>query len=113
MKMKDTMQRSPKRPLFGLLLLILTAGCGHEFKSPPASKATALPDPCAIVLVPQAGDQHLHQGIARFQREALTTKNPNIAVERLRWVFVAKAPASFHPRYFKPAPQCPLRIASK
>lgn len=100
------------------LLAVVVAGCSRR----DAAQAQALPaerpsrpalDPLAVVLAPHHGGHRVdvqireHQGMVRsnLQREA--------ALERLGWLYVAKARDSFDAGFYTLAEQCGLALEGR
>jgi tetratricopeptide (TPR) repeat protein len=110
-------------PILFLMLatLALAQGCSRESKSPDAVAknppiATVSKNPSTerfdIALVPHTGDGKLDADLRHAQDQARTNRESLTALERLGWLFVAKARESFDPGYYKLAEQCALRIES-
>jgi tetratricopeptide (TPR) repeat protein len=100
-----------------IVLLLAAAGCnrapGSRARLEPASpEETSLQDtskridPLALVLAPHQGAGRLNSEIRRFQEQVRAATDPNPALERLGWLFVAKARESFDPGYYKLAQAC-------
>jgi tetratricopeptide (TPR) repeat protein len=70
------------------------------------------PDPCELVLAPHAGTGRLDVEIKRLQAKLRNETNTHPYLERLGWLFVAKARESFDPGYYKLAEQCALCLES-
>lgn len=115
------MRTRPFTPLTAasLLAAVLLTGCSAHSTAPdrssPRTEASpglhaARPDPLAIALAPQEGNQKTDDEIRRFQNQVRQAKNPNLALEQLGWAFVSKARESFDPGYYKLAEQCALAI---
>jgi tetratricopeptide (TPR) repeat protein len=83
-----------------------------EISTAPAPPAVRV-DPCSLVLVPHTGEGRIDREIARLQEEVRQSDRPAVALERLGWLFVAKARESFDPGYYKLAEQCALCLDSK
>ena len=83
--------------------VLLLAGCGPH---PAPTEAAPRPNPRDIVLAPLPGEGRLAHEIARQQDNVRNQKNPLQFMERLGWLFVAKARESFDPGYYKLAEQC-------
>ena len=89
-------------------------------ESPPATAVVAAaleessntPDPCELVLAPHAGTGRLDAEITRLQAKLRNETNPIPYLERLGWLFVAKARESFDPGYYKLVEQCALCLES-
>lgn len=70
------------------------------------------PEPCDLILAPHAGTGRLDIEITRLQAKLRNETNPLPYLERLGWLFVAKARESFDPGYYKLAEQCALCLES-
>ena len=89
-------------------------------ETPPATLAVAaapeedpsIPAPCDLILAPHAGTGRLDVEITRLQAKLRTETNTLPSLERLGWLFVAKARESFDPGYYKLAEQCALCLES-
>lgn len=102
---------------FTLGLAFFIAGCG---KNPPPTAASKAPapsvpesqivaiDPLTLVLMTQAGDTKLDREIRQCQDKIREGKDGNreATLERLGWLFIAKARESFDPGYYKIAATC-------
>lgn len=127
---QNLMRRLPFRGLSVFTALTVTAmlavtGCSHQ--TPLAGAGPDLPepaksdltgpvtgvDPCEIVLVAQGGNGRIDQQISRQQANVRGDKNTLASLERLGWLYVAKARASFDPGYYKLAEQCALCLESR
>lgn len=104
-----------------MAVVILQSGCNQQ-ANPAASPAVAtnalhVPpapmDSCRIVLVPHTGNTRLDEDIVKAQAAVKSGANPEAALERLGWSFVAKARASFDNGYYKLAEQCALCMESR
>jgi Flp pilus assembly protein TadD len=95
------------KSIAALSLALALVGCGRH--SDPAVKsqsdrlARAI-DPLSIILSPHSGDKRIDVEIRECQ--AQVRKNPESSLERLGWLFVAKARESFDPGFYKLAEQC-------
>ena len=100
--------------LFALGAGLAFSGCGH--KAGPLDetsvRASSVPDPLAIALVPHAGESPLDERIRRSQEQVRAAKNTPVNLEQLGWLFVAKARASFDNGFYKLAEQCALCMES-
>src|SRR5437667_2060152 len=117
--------RISQRLLSTLIVLLLGAsGCsrtepsGTSLNSPSAGETKLLPssvniDPQALVLAPHTGTGRLDSEIRRFQEQARAGTDPNAALERLGWLFVAKARESFDPGYYKLAEACAQALEAR
>ncbi len=91
-------------------------GCGHKpaptqvsteaASPPPQTMPAAIVDPLTLALLPLDGDSHTDQEIRRYQEKVRQGGNRKAAVERLGWLFIAKARISFDPGYYKQAAAC-------
>jgi len=85
--------------------------------SEPAKAALALsanpPDPCELALAPHEGNDRIDREISRQQANVRAEKNTLPSLERLGWLYVAKARASFDPGYYKLAEQCAFCLESR
>ncbi len=98
--------------------MLAASGCrrGEESRSTPVAQGTApvvqnaktILDPCALVLVAHAGEERADQEIRRLQAALGQPKvlDKSALVERLGWLYVAKARASFDPGFYKLAQAC-------
>ena len=107
----------PKALITLVVLWLGASGCSHapgagaslhssgrgEKKLLAASKSL---DSLVLVLAPHTGSGRVDSEIRRFQEQVRTGTNPNPALERLGWLFVAKARESFDPGYYKLAEAC-------
>ena len=82
----------------------------EETELPAASKRI---EPLALALSPHTGSGRLDSEIRRFQEQARAGTNPNPALERLGWLFVAKARESFDPGYYKLADACAQALGAR
>lgn len=71
----------------------------------PTATAQSI-DPCAIVLVPHAGETDIDRRIARFQQDVREMNGSTATLERLGWAFIAKARESHDPGFYTIAEQC-------
>src|SRR5262249_31693901 len=72
----------------------------------PATSASILDNPLALVLTPQSGDSPIDKEISRLQQQIRSGRNALAWLEQLGWAFVAKARESFDPGFYKLAEQC-------
>ena len=106
------MQLVEKLMVAGLAAIL--AGCGKGFTPPtssaplplPAQKQSARVDPMKLVLMPQMGDARTDREIRRYQELIPKELKPETALEKLGWLFIAKARESFDPGYYKQAEAC-------
>ena len=96
-----------------LILCLALCGCGHE--SP--SRATPVPptpalEPLALAFAPHEGSNRLDQEIRERQAE-LRRRFSSAGMERLGWLFVAKARQSYDAGFYKLAEQCALALEAR
>lgn len=70
-------------------------------------------DPCSLALAPHSGATKVDQEIIRLQQAIPTSAGPAPLLERLGWMFITKARASFDPGFYKLAEQCAACLDSK
>jgi len=98
----------------GRLVLVLYAGMISAFPcSIRAGDAGVGIDPCAIALLPHNGTEALDREISRAQDRARTASDSFLWLERLGWLFTAKARRSYDPGYWTLAEQCGRCMASR
>ena len=97
--------------LFIMTGVLLLAGCqtGGEAEF----TMDGFPDPCAIALVPHKGSEALDFDITQLQEEIREARRPASRLERLGWLFVAKARASNDSGYYSLAEQSARCLESK
>ena len=98
-------------------MVILATGlalCGcHHHTSERVKSSVSEPggaDALDIALAPHSGTAPLDDQIRRSQEQVRASKKPEIAIEQLGWLFVAKARESFDPGFYKLAEQCALAL---
>ncbi len=77
------------------------------------TKGAGAADPLAWVLAPHDGTGLLDGEIRRGQAQVRAGRNPQVALERLGWLFVAKARESFDSGFYKLAEQCAVCLDSR
>jgi len=77
------------------------------------TKGAGVADPLAWVLAPHDGEGRLDGEIRHCQAQVRAGTDPEIALERLGWLFVAKARESFDPGFYRLAEQCALGLDSR
>ncbi len=111
---------------FGAMAMVLSA-CHPDEKpasrldggTPTISKSRFVPesaegpDACKLALVLHKGDGRIDQQIASAQGKARAGLNEFQSIERLGWLYVAKARESFDPGYYKLAEQCAFCLESR
>ena len=103
------------KPALIIFLALAAAGCGrsvppqqsaNETKpAAPVEQALAF-DPLTLMLMPQVGDSRTDKEIRRYQDKVRQGENLDTSVEKLGWLFIAKARESFDPGYYKFAALC-------
>ena len=99
--------------VFGLILAV--AGCGRSVPrnqsanetehATPVKQALAF-DPLTLMLMPQVGDSRTDKEIRHYQDKVRLGENLDTSLEKLGWLFIAKARESFDPGYYKFAALC-------
>src|SRR6266576_6208288 len=96
-----------------LALGLAFSGCERDSShkmNPHVAQPAGPVTPLAIVLAPHAGEGRIDVEIRERQQQVRTGVNPEIALERLGWLFVAKARESFDAGFYKLAEQCALGL---
>ncbi len=89
------------------------AGCSRDAtiaNRPAANTSPATIDPLAIVLAPHAGSNRVDIQIRDYQGQVRSNFNREAAIERLGWLYVAKARESFDAGFYTLAEQCGLAL---
>lgn len=95
-----------------LATVLFFTGCHRSVSSTPPQGAGAdtaadrQPSACEMILAPQGGEDRPDREIARQQANVRNERNVVASLERLGWLYVAKARESFDPGYYKLAQQC-------
>jgi tetratricopeptide (TPR) repeat protein len=100
-----------------IVLLPGAAGCSRAPRSAAGPDSVGLErtkqvgtsqpiDPLALALAPHSGDGRVDAEIRRFQDQVRRATNASPALERLGWLFVAKARESFDPGFYTLAQAC-------
>jgi tetratricopeptide (TPR) repeat protein len=103
-----------KYPICILCLCLLTVSCRDQARQRavniPASQQTALraAGVLARVLCPHEGTGRIDREIRRLQGQVRTNTEASPELERLGWLFVAKARENFDPGFYKLAEDCGL-----
>ena len=88
------------------LMLALTQALGCQRTATPSATAskpggttspTVAPDPCVVALAPAAGDQAKDAAISRAQLDAASPAHDRAALERLGYLYIARARLSNNP----------------
>jgi tetratricopeptide (TPR) repeat protein len=79
-----------KHSLFVTLVALAAVGC-HREMSPPTTVAAAVPSSCTIALAPGAQRDDRDREIAQIQDEARGGSRARLAIERLGYLYVARA----------------------
>jgi len=101
---------------FAVLIVLLVHSGGERTESPSKALETRghprimARDSERIALAPLGGDGALDHQIAAAQARARTSADPSLALEKLGWLFIAKARVSFDPGFFTLAEQCALSM---
>lgn len=108
-------------PVWVAGLALAVAGCGQDAAPKKSLNEPAVPaplrqaaafDPLTLILMTQAGDSHTDQEIRRYQDKVRQNENRDVSLERLGWLFTAKARESFDPGYYKLAEACANVLAA-
>jgi tetratricopeptide (TPR) repeat protein len=98
-------------------LLIGLALCGCKQRAREQTKVSVIQpggaSPLAIALAPHRGSGPLDDQIRHAQEQVRTSRTPEIALERLGWLFVAKARETFDPGFYKLAEQCAMSLEAR
>jgi tetratricopeptide (TPR) repeat protein len=125
--MKSTFERICARPIrcsmamvIGLTVagLLFCTGCTRRpartsIVPPPAKNAAPALAPLALILAPHDGDQQIDGEIRRCQEIIRSGKSIDNSLERIGWLFVNKARATFDAGYYKIAEQCALELSAR
>ena len=97
------------------VLCVLLTGCGRTGGEAPRTETRrATPgNPLAILLALHAGDGRTDVEIRQRQEQIRAGKQTEIALERLGWLFVAKARESFDAGFYKLAERCALALDAR
>ena len=93
-----------------LALSILACACQRELPPAASTMDAPAPAPLALVLALHAGDGAIDRDIRRCQEQIRHQSHPEATLERLGWLFVAKARESFDPGFYKLAEQSAAAI---
>ncbi len=103
----------------GLIAVMLSGGCGdrdeNEVRSPVPSTNTirsATVSSRALILAAHSGAGRIDEQIRQAQDQVRNGRLPEVALERLGWLFVGKARESFDPGYYTLAEHCALVLDS-
>ena len=98
-------------------LSIVLALCGCKRHNGDSTHTSSVQpggvNPLAIALAPHPGNGLLDTEIRRAQEQVRASRKPEIALEHLGWLFVAKARESFDPGFYKLAEQCALGLEAR
>jgi tetratricopeptide (TPR) repeat protein len=95
------------------LLAVALAGCKPAIRTEPAASFHVAPGPLALALATHEGTQRIDAEIRRRQDEVRTGITADAALERLGWLFVAKARESFDAGFYTLAEQCALALETR
>src|SRR6266704_6778704 len=118
--MKSTFERICARPIPGLAVTVLGfgliffgSGCAKKSNMPPPKNTAPAPASLALILAPHEGTQEIDREIRRYQEIIRSGKPPEQSLERLGWLFVNKARATFDSGFYKIAEQCGLELSAR
>ena len=89
--------------VIGLTAMYVLGGAREDGAPSRARKMTA--DPCAVALTAQSGSSPMDADIQGLQQRIRKAKDRRVKLERLGWLFVAKARVSNDPGYYNLAAQ--------
>ena len=95
---------------------LISSGCGRNAgqpMDPPITKGASVADPLAWVLAPHDGEGGLDVEIRHRQAQLRAGANPQVTLERLGWLFVAKARESLDSGFYGLAEQCARCLDSR
>ena len=108
-----TFRRALNAGVVALTVALALCGCervsDHTTYSPATRPARAI-DSLALVLAPHAGDRRIDNEIRALQAQVRAGVNADAAIERLGWLFVAKARESFDEGFYVFAEHCALSL---
>src|SRR5689334_22944186 len=98
--------------MLAITTTLLAAGCRRQ---PASSEAVRVPpvDPLTFVLIPHPGTLKLDLQIRQVQQQLRLGKQPELALERLGWLFVRKARESFDPGFYNLAESCARALEAR
>jgi tetratricopeptide (TPR) repeat protein len=102
--------------LVAMAVCLAVSGCERRREQPASSSSSqnaesaSVPDPLAWLLAPHDGASRLDEKIRKCQEQLREGKNQEVVLERLGWLFVAKARESFDAGFYKLAEQCALAL---
>jgi len=105
-----------KTLLAALAVVMLGTGCGNKPGKPQAAQlhqTAAAANPLAVVLAYSPGPNRTDLEIRQRQEQIRAGKQVEIALERLGWLFVAKARESFDAGFYKLAEQCAFALNAR
>jgi tetratricopeptide (TPR) repeat protein len=113
--LKNVKTKASKRfgCLAALILCLAGAGCERQRDERANAQGVAnadVEDSLAWLLAPHEGQGRIDRDIRSWQEQLRTGANPRIALERLGWLFIAKAQESFDAGFYKLAEQCALGL---
>lgn len=114
--MKTSRTKYPASRLLEIAALFVAlgfSGCSRDAtfatRPTPTAPAAAL-DPLAIALAPHAGGNRVDVQIRDYQGQVRSNFHREAAIERLGWLYVAKARESFDAGFYTLAEQCGLAL---
>jgi tetratricopeptide (TPR) repeat protein len=96
-----------------VFVLVIAATLGVPGSLRASDVASSPLDPCVIALLPHKGIDPIDREISKAQDRARETADSILWLERLGWLFTAKARRSYDPGYWKLAEQCGRCIAAR
>jgi len=100
--------------LVAMAVCLAVSGCERQREQPASSSQSAesasVPEPLAWLLAPHDGASRLDEKIRKCQEQLREGRNQEVVLERLGWLFVAKARESFDAGFYKLAEQCALAL---
>lgn len=101
--------------LFALATALALCGCDKEagLNSSATANAPASTSPLAVALAPHSGSGALDAAIRQCQERVRSGPGVEAAIERLGWLFVAKARETFDPGFYTLAERCALALEER
>jgi len=102
--------------LVAMTVCVAVSGCDRQREQPASSassqstESASVPEPLAWLLAPHVGASRLDEKIRKCQAQLREGRNQEVVLERLGWLFVAKARESFDAGFYKLAEQCALAL---
>ena len=106
-----------KTLMVAVTVCLAVSGCDRRrdqpVSSPQSTASGSVPEPLAWLLAPHDGASRLDEKIRQCQAQLRDGRNQEVVLERLGWLFVAKARGSFDAGFYKLAEQCALALESR